>query len=49
MLLVGLMKTGQRGWRGGGEATDQAGVCVKVPGFCVVRTHSQVLNSSDMM
>ena len=27
----------------------EAGVCVKVPGFCVVRTHSQVLSSNDMM
>lgn len=24
----------------------EAGVCVKVPGFCVVRTHSQVLSSN---
>ena len=34
-----------------GEARPQrqAAVCVKGPGFCVVRTHSQVLNSSDMM
>lgn len=27
----------------------EAGVCVKVPGFCVVRTHSQVLSSNDVM
>lgn len=40
-----------------GEARPQrqAGVCVKVPGFCVVRTHSHscknyiVLSSNDMM